>query len=135
MYFWVLKWSLIYYTLYLFVFNLKVTLYHAAFDEDGHPYNHEREVVVTLQDPSKIKVYTWYMAQQKQHNEYDVEDSHHSSHVPGKKKDNRNFRDSRNMSSTSGKFENPEIIFIFSIWVNIIRKYEQRDIPMALRVI
>merc|ERR1712173_336087 len=47
------------------------------------------------------KVYTWYMAQQKQHNEYDVEGSHHSSHVPAKKKDNRNFRDSRNMSSTS----------------------------------
>ena len=96
-------------------FNSKVTFYHAAFDEDGHPYNHEREVVVTLQDPSNIKVYTWYMSQQKHHNEYDVEDFHHSSHVPGNKKDNRDFRDFRNMSSTSGKFQNPEIMFIFRI--------------------
>ena len=55
------------------------------------------------------------MAQQKQHNEYDVEDFHHSSHVPGNKKDNRDFRDFRNMSSTSGKFQNPEIMFIFRI--------------------
>ena len=72
------------------------------------------------------------MAQQKHHNEYDVEDSHHSSHVPGNKKDNRDFRDFRNMSSTSGKFENPEIIFLFSISVCI---YKQRNIPMELRVI
>ena len=61
------------------------------------------------------------MAQQKHHNEYDVEDSHHSSHVPGNKKDNRDFRDFRNMSSTSGKFENPEIIFLFSISVYSIK--------------
>ena len=55
------------------------------------------------------------MSQQKHHNEYDVEDFHHSSHVPGNKKDNRDFRDFRNMSSTSGKFQNPEIMFIFRI--------------------
>ena len=61
------------------------------------------------------------MAQQKHHNEYDVEDSHHSSHVPGNKKDNRDFRDFRNMSSTYGKFENPEMIFIFSISVYSIK--------------
>ena len=102
------------FTIDYFHFLKKVTLYHAAFDEDGHPYNDERKVVVTLQDPSKIKVYTWYMAQQKHHNKYDVEDSRHSSHVPGNKKDNRDFRDFRNMSSTTGRFVNPELISIFS---------------------
>ena len=70
------------------------------------------------------------MAQQKYHNKYDVEDSHHSSHVPGNKKDNRDFRDFRNMSSTSGKFENPEIIFYL-----VFQFIAQRNIPMELRVI
>ena len=35
-------------------------MYFAAFDEDGQPYGSESDIVVTLQDPSKIKVHTWY---------------------------------------------------------------------------
>ena len=35
-------------------------LYFAAFDEDGKPDGHESDIMVTLQDPSKIKVHTWY---------------------------------------------------------------------------
>ena len=35
-------------------------MYFAAFDEDGQPYGSVSDIVVTLQDPSKIKVHTWY---------------------------------------------------------------------------
>ena len=55
------------------------------------------------------------MAQQMHRNGYDVEDSHYSSQVPGNEKDNGDFRDFINMSSTYGKFENPAIIFTFGI--------------------
>ena len=43
-----------------FVLCYLVSMYFAAFDEDGQPYGSESDIVVTLQDPSKIKVHTWY---------------------------------------------------------------------------
>ena len=55
------------------------------------------------------------MAQQTHNYGYDDEDSQYSSQVSGNEKDTRDFRDFINMSSTSGKFENPAIIFIFGI--------------------
>ena len=58
-----------------------MSLYYASFDEDGQPYKHNSQIIVTLQDPSKIKVHTWYPGSQRNIiNGPDSKNSFYSSH-------------------------------------------------------
>ena len=74
-------------------------MYYQAFDEDGQIYSRDSQITITLQDPSRIKMNTWYMGnRQDQMNNYDQEDSVHTL------KDN-NFHLSRPNNSHAEEFE------------------------------
>ena len=95
-----------------------VSLYYAAFDEDGQPYNTEYDIMVTLQDPSKIKVHTWHTGTRGNHiNGYNTEGSFYSAdHSKStsfikNREHSADFHDTTNTSKQNGKFTNKILAF------------------------
>ena len=93
------------------VHPLIVKLYYQAFDEDGQPYNRESHITITLQDPSKIKMNTWYSRNREiQKNKYNKDSSSHTlkDNNYASSTDNisksENFEGIANIAETNGKF-------------------------------
>ena len=102
-----------YYVLIFQYFTPTVNLYYAAFDEDGQPYSTEYDIMVTLQDPSKIKVHTWHTGTRGNHiNGYNTEGSFYSADRSkstsfiNNKEYSVEFQDIKNIPKKNGKFTN-----------------------------
>ena len=88
-------------------------MYYAAFDEDGQPYNTEYDIMVTLQDPSKVKVHSWRTGTLGNHiNGYNTEGSFYSADrrqstlFINDTNYSADFEDMDNISNKNGKFSN-----------------------------